>query len=268
MGNVTVTPGTLPDDGERVIPAQFVPEFVRTSEITDIPSTAFTYGNLSFIAAQTDPPTISRGLVWFERGAGKLYIAETMDRGGDTCSSGPLFVQMAPGREVLMILDNALSLKRALRHNVLDNRQNFFVNNQSLQYAQLIRDTSDYSGGIGDWPVTTYVANTGVSCNFPADSWVVRAVERGWATVQMGDGADTVVGETKIGQAVWSALETDAENYFASGFNTIDDESTILDGTKRLEAVAGESHAPITDSSYDMVVYKRPTADWFKATAP
>lgn len=257
MGNVTVTPGTLPNDGERVFPYIFLPEFVRTTEIDDIPSSAFLYGNLNFIQSQTDAPTdAERGRIWFERGQGRLYINETFDRGG-TAGTDPWFVQMAPGREMLVLAKKDTFLQGyALRPDIADDRGNFYYNQNGLQTPRVLAEIStDYSGGIGQWPLATYVANTQVTAaGYPSeDYWLVRAVERGRCVFKSAPEG----GNYYTGHPVYNA-----HGAFETGVYS----SLTVAATSRLQGwvLADENVPDITRK--DIEVYKVPTGDRFKQT--
>jgi hypothetical protein len=257
MGNVTVTPGTLPLDGERVFPYVFLPEFVRTTVIDDIPSSAFLYGNLNFVQSQTDPPVdAERGRIWFERGTGKLYINETFDRGG-TAGTDPWFVQMAPGREMLVLAKkDTFILNYALRPDNAGSRENFYVNDKDLQTPRMLAEIStSYSGGEGQWPLFTLVGNTQVtSAGYPSgDYWVMRGVERGRCVFKSAPEG----GSYAIGHPAYNA-----HGAFETGVYS----SLTVAATSRLQGWVLQTESVPDVTRKDIEVYKVPTADRFKQT--
>lgn len=77
-----VTPGPLPNNGDRADAAVFVEKFVRETEIDQLSAINFKNTNLTFGIAQTEAPSDPEfGWMWFKRGEGVLYCYMQPDAG-------------------------------------------------------------------------------------------------------------------------------------------------------------------------------------------
>lgn len=77
-----VTPGPLPNNGDRADAAVFVEKFVRETEIDQLTAANFKNTNLTFGIAQTEAPSDPEfGWMWFKRGEGVLYCYMRPDAG-------------------------------------------------------------------------------------------------------------------------------------------------------------------------------------------
>ncbi len=97
-----INQGPLPQDGDRVAADIFLEDWVRGTTIGGLDANSFRT-SINLIASQTDTPTSRRGLLWFKRGEGTLYIREEVDRGESryTGARNAPNVAIAPQRAVM-----------------------------------------------------------------------------------------------------------------------------------------------------------------------
>lgn len=182
-----VNPGPLPDDGEYVDSSAFIEAFVNGTTVGDLPSSAFNV-DFSFVASQTDQPATKRGLLWFQRGAGRLWFFDDPDSGNSRYTA-VVPVSIAPTREILV--QGAGPTRMG---GMMGSRRE-----TSTQLAQYYRDGTNKQTRIlqVDDAETHYSRQSAarfLAQNSAPSGYPCRAVEWGYCTALMASGVSNTPG--------------------------------------------------------------------------
>lgn len=90
---------SIPDLGVAFDPASALEAWVNGIQVTNIPLDSFV-GSVNFVVSATSEPTPRRGMLWFKRGTGRLYLRYDAAPGNTTWSSnGDIWMQICPNHE-------------------------------------------------------------------------------------------------------------------------------------------------------------------------
>lgn len=99
-----VTPGSLPDDGQRINTENDLTAFVTGTRLFDFGFPEFAESGVAFLISSTDPPATAarhRAITWFKRGEGTLYhwFVFTPNTGPDSGVTQGLFLAGSGSRK-------------------------------------------------------------------------------------------------------------------------------------------------------------------------
>lgn len=79
---LTVVQGTLPADGQQVSPSTDLEAWINGTKVYGLDFATFAGSTLQVVYAQSEAPPVAlrtRGMLWFKRGEGRLYILDQND---------------------------------------------------------------------------------------------------------------------------------------------------------------------------------------------
>ena len=242
-----VNPGPLPQDGEHVDSSAFIEAFVNGTTVGDIPSSAFNT-DFSFVASQTDVPATKRGLLWFQRGAGRLWFFDTPDAGNSRYTA-TVPVCIAPTREILVQVSGPSRVG-----GVVGSRREVGVN-----LAQYYRDKNQRQTRIASVDDVETVATRLFQSRYltqesAPSGYPCRAVEWGYCFGQMVSGVSSVPG------SYLKSRGNDSTNTADWGCHS---RFTAYSGETNYQGIGFILNSTGATNPYVNTVYKRATTDFY-----
>lgn len=195
---LSITQGPLPADGSMVDPAVFIAAWINNSTVAGLPLGAFTGGSLQFVVSQTNPPPTTErfvGLLWFERGAGRLYKWDKPDLPTGLTYSTADWIPLSERRMLWgrAVTDVPLGAPVVFATQSAASNADFITTASSPSENAFPRVIWAFSTGSGVSGGLNVYANRIPAANFVAyetalSGTLFRAVEMGFVTALVGSG--------------------------------------------------------------------------------
>lgn len=247
--SLIINQGPLPNDGDVVHPETFLETWVNNTTVAGLDEGALFF-NLTIVVSATTAPEPRRGLLWFERGAGKLYIRESLDRGAAKYTTKDYWVPIAPMRAVFYEGGSTSQKGGAASYDVGSSGplDSYYADTFARHIPVYTQNSSTLTG-----PATRQGVHTLLALDSGASGQPVMAVE--WGFVQgliASGGSNTIRGSFaktfRLGTGPSFALLHPRVGGW-TGETNYDTVGIILETN------------PTTDVHL-ATVYKRPTKDW------
>lgn len=249
--SLNVVQGPLPPNGAKVDASSFLEEWVNGTRIFNIPLSSFEL-TFNFITSQTDAPEDRRGLVWFERGVGKLWLRDDPDR-GDSRYTGAVWCQLGPTRETMVEVMRDVPAGR-----LITGPDHLSAGNMFAFYRDVNdRQTRRYFGTAGAFTRRMFAYHY-ISASSTPSGYAARAVEWGFTPMLACSGFSQAAGmyaRTTIIDDFFSPATADSP--FA-----IFSRSANYSGETNYFPVGLTAYGTGATAQHMTTIFKRPTMDF------
>lgn len=112
--SLVVSPGPIPDDGDKIVPNNEIRTAVTNTSITNFGADAFVGAQVQFLTSSTQPPATDdrgRSTLWFRRGEGVLYAWDTRPpmTGTSDVTTPENWLAISNRREIAVLYNAALA---------------------------------------------------------------------------------------------------------------------------------------------------------------
>lgn len=253
--SLIVNQGALPADGDTVQPATFLEDWINNTTIAGLDEGALFF-TLKIVVSATTAPEPTRGLFWFERGAGKLYLRESLDRGGAKYPVKDFWVPIAPVRAIVYEGGSASakggvgSMSTGEDPGVLDS---FYADTFGRHIPVYTQNSSTLTS-----PATRQGIHTLLALDSGASGFPVLAAEWGFVQGVIACGGSNVARGAFVKQHRL-ALGPD--------FGVLNPRVGGWTGETNYDTVGVIVETNATTSLHLATIFKRPTKDWMWRTA-